>query len=73
MVPKIKMNSQPFDCYYESPGADKAATERLWEIPVADVQSNPRPSEELRLAYTAATFGEILRRSPMLHRSPLQI
>ena len=49
---------------YESPGADKSATERSWEIPVADVQSNPRPSEELRLAYTAATFGEILRRSP---------
>ena len=49
---------------YESPGADKAATERSWEIPVADVQSNQRPSEELRLAYTAATFGEILRRSP---------
>ena len=49
---------------YESPGADKAATEKSWKIDVSEVQSNPRPSEELRLAYTAATFGEILRRSP---------
>ena len=47
---------------YEAPGADKAATERSWTVDVGDIQSSP--SKDLRLAYTAGTFAEILRQSP---------
>ncbi len=49
---------------YEAPGADKSATERSWDVSVADVEKNSSPSKELRLAYTAGTFAEILRQSP---------
>ncbi|MEC7984156.1 MAG: YfbK domain-containing protein, partial [Myxococcota bacterium] len=47
---------------YETPGADKAAEERAWVFSVS-VLSLPA-SKELKLAYTAATFAEILRHSP---------
>lgn len=47
---------------YEAPGADKAATERAFEFSTRAFTSPP--SQELKLAYTAATFAEILRHSP---------
>ena len=47
---------------YESPGADKAATERAFLFRAEQIRNNP--SSELALAYTAAGFAEVLRKSP---------
>jgi Ca-activated chloride channel homolog len=50
---------------YESPGADKAATEKSWTFAAGQAgQDASDASKELRLAYTAGTFAEVLRRSP---------
>lgn len=48
---------------YESPGADKSASERAWTYKHKELaKGNSRSG--LRMAYTAGTFAEILRRSP---------
>ncbi|MGC6510731.1 MAG: vWA domain-containing protein [Myxococcota bacterium] len=48
---------------YESPGADGSATERAWTYSNQALQYG-QSDPSLRLAYTAGTFAEILRRSP---------
>lgn len=50
---------------YEPPGADGTATERVYQLSSAKIQENP--SSDLMLAYTAATFAEVLRKSPYVH------
>ena len=47
---------------YEKPGKDNTATERVYQI--SSSQLTPNLSKDLQLAYTAATFAEILRKSP---------
>ncbi|MEL6342978.1 MAG: YfbK domain-containing protein, partial [Myxococcota bacterium] len=50
---------------YEAPGADKAATEVAYAFPDDALQEVPlHTSKPSRLAYSAATFAEILRDSP---------
>ena len=49
---------------YEKPGPDSVATERSWSIRTSDIQSEKRASESLKMAFTVATFAEVLRRSP---------
>ena len=49
---------------YEKPGADSVATERSWNVDTSDISSNREVSDSLKLAFTAGTFAEILRRSP---------
>ena len=47
---------------YEKPGADSTATERSWDLKASEISNNP--SDSLKLAFTAGTFAEKLRRSP---------
>ncbi|MEC7985967.1 MAG: YfbK domain-containing protein, partial [Myxococcota bacterium] len=47
---------------YEAPGADKAAQERAFLFSKAGIRK--APSNAMAVAYTAAGFAEILRRSP---------
>ena len=49
---------------YEAPGADKKATERAWAFTADRIVAARQASQPMRLAYTAATFAELLRRSP---------
>lgn len=50
---------------YEPPGKDNTATERVYQLSSAKIQRTP--SKDLMLAYTAATFAEVLRKSPYVH------
>ena len=50
---------------YEPPGEDSTATERVYQLSSAKIQKTP--SKDLMLAYTAATFAEVLRKSPYVH------
>lgn len=50
---------------YEPPGKDTVATERVYQLSSAKIQK--KPSKDLILAYTAATFAEVLRKSPYVH------
>ena len=56
---------------YEAPGADKSASERAWTYKHHSLNGS-EPSQSLRLAYTAGTFAEILRRSPYTNGISLQ-
>ena len=50
---------------YEAPGADKAATEKSWRFRASKLAERPDlASRDTRIAYTAATFAEVLRGSP---------
>ena len=49
---------------YEKPGPDSIATERSWTVSTSAIHSHQSASDELKLAFTAGTFAEILRRSP---------
>jgi Ca-activated chloride channel family protein len=50
---------------YEAPGADKAASEKLWVFPSKRLQETPfQATRDTRMAYSAATFAEVLRGSP---------
>ena len=50
---------------YEAPGADKAATEKLWVFPAKRLKEEPvQATRDTRMAYAAATFAEVLRGSP---------
>jgi len=50
---------------YEKPGADSAATERVTTFPTSALRSSATSaSRDTRLAYSAATFAEVLRGSP---------
>ncbi len=50
---------------YEAPGADKAATEKLWVFQDKRLQETASQADrDTRIAYSAATFAEILRGSP---------
>jgi Ca-activated chloride channel homolog len=49
---------------YEKPGPDSIATERSWTVSTSEINSERLASNELKLAFTAGTFAEILRRSP---------
>jgi Ca-activated chloride channel family protein len=49
---------------YEKPGPDSIATERSWTISTAELNEENQASIEMKLAFTAGTFAEILRRSP---------
>jgi Ca-activated chloride channel homolog len=50
---------------YEAPGADKAASEKLWIFPDKRLKETPfQATRDTRMAYSAATFAEILRGSP---------
>ncbi|MEC7983753.1 MAG: VWA domain-containing protein [Myxococcota bacterium] len=50
---------------YEKPGRDNKATERVWSFAADQVSMNP--NAKMRLAYTAACFAEVLRKSPYAH------
>jgi Ca-activated chloride channel family protein len=50
---------------YEAPGKDSTATERVYQLSSTKIQKNP--SKDLKLAYAASTFAEILRKSPYVH------
>ena len=49
---------------YEKPGADSVATERSWNVDTSDISSKREASDSLKIAFTAGTFAEILRKSP---------
>jgi Ca-activated chloride channel family protein len=49
---------------YEKPGADSVASELSWQTTAMDIHPEASVSDSLHLAFTAATFAEILRRSP---------
>jgi Ca-activated chloride channel family protein len=50
---------------YEAPGADKAASEKLWVFPAKRLKETPsQATRDTRMAYSAATFAEVLRGSP---------
>lgn len=50
---------------WEAPGADKAASERAFRFPAEALQETPAlASNDTRMAFAAATFAEVLRRSP---------
>ena len=50
---------------YEAPGADKDATEKRWRFRSAKLAERPTlASRDTRIAYSAATFAEVLRGSP---------
>ena len=49
---------------YEKPGADSVATERSWNVDTSDISSKREVSDSLKIAFTAGTFAEILRKSP---------
>ena len=50
---------------YEKPGADGVAAERSTAFPAAALRNAPaQASRDTRIAYTAATFAEVLRGSP---------
>ncbi len=49
---------------WETPGADKAATEQSFAFSAGQLREAPsQASRDLRIAYTAATFAEVLRGS----------
>ena len=49
---------------WEAPGADKAATEQAFAFSAGQLQASPgQASRDLRMAYTAGTFAEVLRGS----------
>lgn len=49
---------------WEAPGADKAATERAFPFASTQLRETPAlASKDLRIAYTAGTFAEVLRGS----------
>ena len=57
---------------WESPGADKAASERAYGFDASALAETPRlASKDTRIAYAAATFAEVLRGSP--HASELDM
>lgn len=50
---------------YEKPGADGTATEKAWTFQDRALKETPwLASRDTRIAYSAATFAEILRESP---------
>lgn len=49
---------------YEKPGADSVATERTWNVDTSAISSKREVSDSLKIAFTAGTFAEILRKSP---------
>ena len=49
---------------YEKPGADSVATERSWNVDTSAISSKREVSDSLKIAFTAGTFAEILRKSP---------
>ena len=50
---------------YERPGPDGEATERAFSFPSSALrESTSLTSRDLRIAYTSATFAEVLRQSP---------
>ena len=55
---------------YEPPGKDSEATERVYQLSSTKIQKNP--SKDLKLAYTVATFAEVLRKSPYVHSSDIE-
>lgn len=49
---------------WEAPGADKAATEQAFAFSAGQLRASPgQASRDLRMAYTAGTFAEVLRGS----------
>jgi Ca-activated chloride channel family protein len=57
---------------WEAPGADKDASERAFPFPAQDLQETVAlASADTRMAFAAATFAEVLRRSP--HTSELDM
>jgi Ca-activated chloride channel family protein len=56
---------------YEKPGADTVAAERSWVINASEVMSNRKVTKATQVAFSAATFAEILRRSPYTSETSL--
>ena len=57
---------------WEKPGPDGEATERAYAFGSRSLQETPSlASKETRLAYTTATFAEVLRQSPHAAEIPL--